>query len=151
MAGDRRQGVREGGFSALEAIVAITILAVGLVPLAGLQARTKADLAQIDRSLDRMEWRQEALVLLAGVNPMQESRGSWRLSDGATVSWAAAPVSAVRPALGADGAPSDTNVAIYRIRLERQSDVADVMEIDAIGWAPVVQTTERGARMDDPR
>lgn len=75
------------GFTLLEAIVALTVMAVALIPLVTFIAQSADQLVRAAEANDRSLVTQSVLALMDPVNPMAEPEGSLPLDDDINVSW----------------------------------------------------------------
>lgn len=124
----------QSGFSTLEVIAAIAIIAIALVPIISLQtqiARTQAHLAETHaRSTDISN----ALALLRDVNPMLEPNGRRDLGGARALTWTATPLSPLRESRN----PIGFEVRLYRVSAEvRDGSDTSTFQIELIGWRRV--------------
>lgn len=126
---------RESGFSTLEVIAAVAIIAIALIPIAALQtqlARSQARLAEAHSDSTAV---QNAVALLRDINPMLTPEGQRRLDDRTTLFWTSAPVSGLRPSVN----PPGFEVQLYRVSaaIRRPSQPSTTIQLDLIGWRPL--------------
>lgn len=98
------------GFTLLEAIVALTVMAVALIPLVTFIAQSADQLTRAGEANERSLVTQSVLALMDPVNPMAEPEGTLPLDDEIQVSWRA---EAIAPP--AEGAMVGTQLNGYRI------------------------------------
>lgn len=79
--------VRQEGFTLLEAIVAITIVGLTLLPLVSFIAQAANQLERAADSNERSLVMQSAVALMTPVNPLVEPEGQLPLDKDVTVSW----------------------------------------------------------------
>lgn len=109
------------GFTLLEAIVALAILAAGAMALfSALNGALRAQ-ARVEANLRMATATENALALLEGVNPMQEPRGE-RQAGGHRVRWGAAVVAGPTDALTDYFQPGLYQVALYDLEVEIWSE-----------------------------
>lgn len=130
----------ETGFSTLEVIAAVAIIAVALVPIAALQvqlARTQARLVEIQT--DSTDVR-NALALLRDINPMLTPTGQRRLDDQTNLIWTSAPASSLRPSVN----PAGFEVQLYRVSgaIARGDGSVTSLQLDMVGWRPGSEARE---------
>jgi len=123
------------GFSLLEAIVALVLMATCLMALyAWLSANTLA--------LNRAGWHVRALqdaraarAVLDTINPMAEPRGVRELPP-LTIRWTAQPASEQRFGINRFGRPTQFDVRLYDLEVEVLRDGAVVREFNLrkTGW-----------------
>jgi len=82
------------GFTLLEAIVALTVMAVALIPLVSFIAQSSDQLMRAGEANERSIVMQSALALLDPVNPMAEPEGTLPLDDTIDISWASETIAA---------------------------------------------------------
>lgn len=86
---DRNQSRSAGqhGFTLLEAIVALAVIALALIPLVTYIAQAADGLYRAAESNDRSLAMQGALALMDPVNPMAEPQGQLPLDDKISMAW----------------------------------------------------------------
>ncbi len=132
----------QSGFSAMEALVAVAIVAVAMVPLASLQGQVSRDAARQQAEQARLASERSALVLLRAVNPMQEPSGIRELGGGLVLHWTARPISEAAPT-NAGG----FDVALYRIEAQIQDSGRRPLAnfaVDQVGWRTQTEQPTRG-------
>ncbi|MGE0282445.1 MAG: prepilin-type N-terminal cleavage/methylation domain-containing protein [Rhodospirillaceae bacterium] len=75
------------GFTLLEAIVALTVMAAALIPLVTFIAQSADQLTRAGEANEQSLVQQSVLALMEPVNPMAEPEGTIPLDDEITVSW----------------------------------------------------------------
>ncbi len=98
------------GFTLLEAIVALTVMALALIPLITFIAQSADQLTRAAEVNERSLTAQSVIALMEPVNPMAEPEGSLPLDDEVEVSWRA---EAIAPP--SEGAILGTLLNGYRI------------------------------------
>ena len=88
----------DAGFSMLETIAALAILAMALIPLLSLQSQLASGAARLERQAELNRATEVAYTYLALVNPMLAPEGKQNLGDGWQVSWISSPLGAPQPA-----------------------------------------------------
>lgn len=78
---------RNAGFTLLEAIVALTIMAMALIPMVSFISQSADALTRAGDANERSLVTQSALALMDPINPMVEPEGSLPLDEEVTVSW----------------------------------------------------------------
>lgn len=122
----------ETGFSTLEVIAAVAIIAIALVPIATLQiqlARSQSRLAETHAETTAV---QNALAMLREVNPMTNPTGQRNLGGQTILTWSSAPVSALRQSVN----PVGFDVQLYRVsgQIHFADAAVTAVEVDLIGW-----------------
>ena len=82
------------GFTLLEAIVALTVMAVALIPLVSFIAQSSDQLMRAGEANERSIVMQSVLALMDPVNPMAEPEGTLPLDDTINISWASEAIAA---------------------------------------------------------
>lgn len=131
------RSLRESGFSTLEVIAAVAIIAIALIPIATLQtqiARSQVRLAEAHAESTDVH---NAMALLRDVNPMLTPEGQRRLDDNTTLTWTSAPVSSLRQSVN----PAGFELQLYRVTgAIRDGDTSvTTVQIDLIGWRPATE------------
>lgn len=91
---DRRRGASadQAGFSTLEAIVALAILATAMLPLLTLQSQLTNAATRMEHQADLVEARTVAITYLSLVNPIEQTSGDIQIGGGWVLDWQAAPI-----------------------------------------------------------
>lgn len=124
------------GFSVVEVLAAIALIAVAMIPLYQLQ-RALADAAfRLEQSAAALEAKENALAWLETVNPQLQPDGEIMIG-GWLVRWQARPVATVPIARGYLG-ESIHSVGLYdvEVRMERNGR-SDSFTVRKIGWEQV--------------
>jgi type II secretory pathway pseudopilin PulG len=131
---------RKGGFSLVEALIALIVAALVLMAIFELQRQLSRDQARYEQATAAADRRRNALVLLREVNPTEKPVGALPLSGGRWVRWTAAPLTPARP-----NADYPTGRGSYEMRLWRldvriqtvQGRTIDAFQLDRLGWRAV--------------
>jgi Tfp pilus assembly protein PilV len=75
------------GFTLLEAIVALTVMAVALIPLVTFIAQSADQLVRAGEANERSLVTQSVLALMDPLNPMAEPEGNLPIDDEVAVAW----------------------------------------------------------------
>jgi general secretion pathway protein I len=124
------------GFSVIEALVALAIVALVLMPLIALQTQVTRTFGRQAQLHDQITAQRNALAVLREINLMPEPVGERRLAPGTRLRWIARPIS--RPARSLEflgqGGPFD--VALYRVDAVVETDTGPVTSfaIEQVGW-----------------
>ncbi len=125
------------GFSLLESLVAVTLIAAAFLPLLALQGQLTRTVVAIERAETNVKDMASALSYLRAMNPMKTPQGAEKIGD-ATLTWTARPVSDERPALDQGGAPGRFMLQLYDIDgalIYEDGRRAD-FTLRAMGWRP---------------
>lgn len=123
---------RESGFSTLEVVAAVAIIAVALVPIMMLQTQLARSQARLDAAHDQSTSAQNALALLRDINPMSTPTGRRRLDARTELAWSSTPISGVSQTVN----PTGFEVQLYRVTgvVERDNVPLTTTQIELVGW-----------------
>lgn len=128
---------RRGGFSLIEALIALLIAALVLMAIFELQRQLSHDQARYEQALAAAERRRNALVLLQDINPSERPSGSLTLGGGRSVRWSAEPLTPPRINADYPAGAGDYELRLWRlsVRIENaQGAVTDAFPLDRLGW-----------------
>ena len=127
----------EAGFSVLEALVAIAILAAALLPLLELQNQFARTAAAIERTEQRIALEDMALAHISALNIDQTREGSILTPQGQII-WASQPTVEPRYARDNGGGRSRYLMTLYDVEviLRLKSGAQERMTFQALGWHP---------------
>jgi general secretion pathway protein I len=124
------------GFSVIEALVALAIVALVLMPLIALQTQVTRTFGRQAQLHDRMTAQRNALAVLREINLMPEPVGERRLAPGTRLHWIARPIS--RPARSIEflGQAGRFDVALYRADAVVETGAGPIASfaIEQVGW-----------------
>lgn len=129
----------ERGFSALEALIAVAIVAMALVPILALRAQAARDYQRQAEMRAAATAQSNALAILREINPMAEPSGVRTLGRDDRLVWRAVPISRPVRSVGFETPDGEFDVALYRIDAEvRGRDQAPRAHftVDLVGWRP---------------
>lgn len=128
---------RESGFSTLEVIAAVAIIAIALMPIATLQTQLARSQARLAKAHAESTAVQNAMALLREINPMLTPAGEHRLDGRTTLNWTSAPVSSLRQSVN----PPGFEVQLYRVSaaIRRPNAPDTTVQLDLIGWRSAIQ------------
>jgi len=123
------------GFSVLEAIIAIAILAIAFLPLLALQEQMTQTTISLERNARFMEAKRSALAYVRTLNPMRDPQGNLNLGP-AIMHWTATPISQERPVSGKEGDKGRFIIALYNVEVTLTFDAqrTQVFSVHATGW-----------------
>ena len=134
----RRARARMGGFTLLEAIVALVVFTIGAMALYGWLSTNII-------SLNRIRERQQveaavlsAIDMIRRTNPMQIPTAQ-REAGNLRVVWTSVPVEPVRPNAHRDGSPGIFMVGLYdaEVRVLRDGRELRAFRVRQVGWKQV--------------
>jgi len=128
----------EDGFSVLEALVAMAVLAGALLPLLALQGQFVKTTESLERNEHRLSVQDLALAHIASHNLNQVSQGTLQTQYG-TIEWRAEPAAGPHRARGATGFPSRYALTLYNVGVDitYNSSAAETFTLQGLGWQPV--------------
>lgn len=138
---------RETGFSVIEALLAVAMIAVALIPLMGLQIRVNRDYSRQREIHAEIEARRNALAVLRDVNMMREPAGALRLAGDRTLRWRAIPRSGVVRSTDGGAGDGAFEVALYTVVvtvLGEDGRIVCTFQFLHLGWRSLTANTERG-------
>lgn len=119
------------GFSVLEALVAVAIVAIALIPLTGLQMQIVRSQARHLEDAERATTIRNAVEFMRAVNPTRTPEGAAALGEGLTLRWNAEPISPPRPSVNAPG----YTVQLFRVEVEAAGPRASyTFSMEQLGW-----------------
>ena len=130
----------QGGFTLLEALVALTILGLALVPMVSFISQSADQLARVAERNERSLATQAAVAMLDPVNPLENPQGEESLGQNLTVRWSSNPTTAPndRPQFRT-GLPG-FRVSFYDVRvslLRRNSDPWFEFDMRKVGYQKI--------------
>ena len=137
----RRSG--SSGFSVIEALVAVAILAIALVPLLSLQIQVQRNFQREREARLEIADQRNALALLRDMNMMQSPNGQIALSRERVLIWRATPISRETQTI-ARGANAFA-VALYRVDVEVRGPRGRRLSgfrTEQLGWRATSATRE---------
>jgi general secretion pathway protein I len=122
----------ESGFSILEVIAAVAIIAIALIPIMMLQAQLARSQARLGDAHEHSTSVQNALALLRDINPMSTPSGQRRLDGRTALTWSSTPISGLRQTIN----PTGFEAQLYRVTgtIERDELPSTTLQIELIGW-----------------
>lgn len=129
--------VHEAGFSFIEAAIAAAIVAVALVPLLAAEVQLRRAAIANDRRLSDVAADEGALAILRDINVATSGTGKADLGAGRELIWTATPMTPFAHSFRPDGAPSDFDVAIFRVTATitaARADQRHAFTVDQVGW-----------------
>lgn len=131
----RRVRTAQMGLTVIEALVAIALVAVALVPLLELQGQMARSALAIERAERRLIARENAAAYLRLINPMRAISGEERLGD-VTLRWRADALTDERPIFDSVGQPGRFSAQLFRIdaTLVFSDGRRESLELTQMGW-----------------
>ncbi len=123
------------GFTLLEAIVAMVVMATSLLALYGWLSTSTISLNRAQAQNDAIEDARSALAALEAINPMSEPTGERELAP-LRIRWRATPVAERRPGLTRIGMVNQFDFALYDVNVEvlRDGNLVREFSFRKTGW-----------------
>lgn len=133
-----RHSSLQSGFSLLEAIVAMTVMATSLLALYGWLSSSTIALKRVHAQSQALEDARTAVALVETVNPMLEPQGT-REIEGITVRWESGPIADRRSGRSRAGSATAFDLALYDMKVEVMRGPRTVKEfhVRRAGWESV--------------
>ena len=128
----------QAGFSLLEAIVAMTVMATSLLALYGWLSSSTIALNRVNAQSRALEDARTAISIIEAVNPMLEPQGT-REIEGVTVRWESKPVADRRSGRSRAGSATAFDLGLYELKVVvmRGPRTIKEFEIRRAGWESV--------------
>lgn len=110
---------RQSGMTLLEAIVALTLMAMGAMALFAWMGTSARAVDRAAANASRLTVERSALAVVETINPMVEPEGR-REFPGLAVSWTSTAVAAPRPGRGPGGPMTVFDVALYDVTVSAE-------------------------------
>ena len=123
------------GFSVLEAIVAVALIAGAFLPLLALQTQLTRTAIAVERAEETLQARNNAMALLQVVNPTLQPTGEENLGN-CVLTWTSQAISQTGPARGSAGDFGRFDVTLYEVSatLTFANGRIDVFTVRQVGW-----------------
>lgn len=125
------------GLSTLEALVAVTVLGLALIPILGFQLQMSRAYQRYDQLQAQSQLERNALAALRDINPMEQANGQLTLGANQTLDWASEAITPEKQATGYPVGDSDFVVALYRVDAHARDGTTRqeaIFAIERIGW-----------------
>ncbi|WP_439635702.1 type IV pilus modification PilV family protein [Oceanicaulis sp.] len=128
------------GFSVMETLVAVALLAIAIIPLYAFQQTLANTAARLQTASDLLDAQESALAVLQTIDPIAQPTGEMDLGEW-RLSWESRELASESPADGYLGA-SIWGVGLYEVQatLERGETRRD-LTIRRVGWVQVYDPT----------
>lgn len=143
-----REHQSQSGFSVIEALAALVIVAVALVPLLALQANVAQSFYRQDEERDLISLQRDALALLRDINVAARPSGALSVGDARTIRWTSRPLSEFVRTTQQGRGDGNFEVALYRLAVtttlpSRPSGAT--FYLDQVGWRRLESSTSKPA------
>jgi general secretion pathway protein I len=113
-----KQRSRESGFSVIEALVALAIVAVALVPLIGLQAQVSRNVVHQQQVREAVGAQRNALEVLREINVMSSPQGMMMLQADQSMRWRATAISQPVRSTRQGSGEGDFRIMLYDVEVD---------------------------------
>jgi len=136
MNGSASVPAREAGFTILESLIALAIIAVTLIPICDMQMSLLAKVRRQDAIRQQIADMRNGLVLLQAINMMERPSGRIAIGSGRYLRWSAVAETRMRRSLQFLQGEGSFDVALFRVssRIERESGPVTSFEVEQVGW-----------------
>ena len=141
---DRSRITSESGLSTLEALVAVALLGLALLPILAFQNQMLRSYSQYADLNARSVLEKNALAVLRDMNPMEHTDGRIELGQSQTVTWRAERISETTRGTGHPIGDGDFVIALYAINalIEDAAEKRSIrIIVERIGWRDVASGT----------
>lgn len=130
--------IKQKGYSLLEAIVALALIAAAMIPLLAFQGQLTRTVFAVERTEDRVKDMTSALSYLRVINPSLKSEGEEQIGS-AILTWTAQPISEERSVLDISGTPGRFLARLYDIdaTLTYPDGRYTEFTVRTFGWRPI--------------
>ena len=122
--------LKEKGFTLLEAIVALTLIGLTLVPMISFVSESASQLVRVADSNERSLAVQAAVALLDPINPMEDPQGEELIGQGLTVRWSSDIAIPPNDGLQIGKGLAAFRVGFYNVRVSLIRDTNKWVEFD---------------------
>ncbi|MEQ1619008.1 MAG: prepilin-type N-terminal cleavage/methylation domain-containing protein [Terricaulis sp.] len=123
---------QQSGFSVIEALVAVAIIAVAILPLASLQGQVSRTAGRQQQAQLSLAAERSAMAALRDLNVMETPDGALELGGDRVLRWQAHPISSA-----AATNSGEFSVALYAVQAQvadhRGREIAK-FSVDQVGW-----------------
>lgn len=137
-----RRGRNTEGFSLVEALIGVAIAGIALVPVVEMQSQAIRQYERQAMLEQRLLAQRNGLAVLGDINVMAEPTGRRELTQGQSLRWTAAPLTARTRSLRFLGGEGDFEVALFEVRAEirdRRQSLAS-FRVEQLGWQRLTES-----------
>lgn len=110
------------GFTLLEAIVALAVMAMALIPMVAFVSQSANELQRAGESNERSFVMQSALALMDPINPMTEAQGTLPLDRNITIMWESQPIVEPNPGIQVGSGLPAYRLGFYKVHVSLLRD-----------------------------
>lgn len=141
------------GLSVLEAMVAIAILAIAIVPLLEIQSQIARTHQRYEALYERVTMHNNAFAILRDLNPSLNPEGRIELAPGVLMTWTSRQIGdEVRSTVYPNG-DGQFDVALFEVSVVVASEIpnrTDAFVVERLGWRQAAGTTQDRLDPADP-
>jgi prepilin-type N-terminal cleavage/methylation domain-containing protein len=105
------------GFTLLEAIVALAVMSLALIPMVAFVSQSVNELQRAGESNERSFVMQSALALMEPINPMAEAAGTLPLDRNITMAWESQPLVEPNPGINIGSGLPAYRLGFYKVHV----------------------------------
>ena len=123
----------------LEALAALAIVAVAMIPLLSLQTQVSRDFIHQRALREQIGAQRNSLAIVRDLNIMESPNGARRLGPNTAMSWTATPRSVLVRSTRQGSGEGEFEVRLYRvdITISQTGAAPYAFTIDQLGWRPL--------------
>lgn len=128
---------QQSGFSVIEALIAVAMIAMALLPIVTLETQLVRRQAAQKGMHAALSAQRNALAALRDMNVSQSPNGSRALGAEAIMTWRATPISAPTRSLQSGNGEGPFEVVLWRVEIEIRDGTGNIIRtftIDKLGW-----------------
>ncbi|MBL8645144.1 MAG: prepilin-type N-terminal cleavage/methylation domain-containing protein [Rhodospirillaceae bacterium] len=138
----QRRPHQSSGFTLLEAIVALAVLGMMLIPIMSFMASATRQITAAAESNQRVAQQQSAMAVIAMLNPLVLPQGEAALSEGVVLRWTSTPLVDPNTEGYLGGRMGNFRVAFFTVNAEVYKDEKLWFDFSArkLGYQPMAVT-----------
>lgn len=129
------------GFTLLEAIVALAVVSLALIPMVAFVSQAANELQRAGESNERSFVMQSALALMEPINPMLEAQGTLALDRNITMTWESTPIVEPNPGINVGAGLPAYRLGFYKVHvtLDRGQGAWFDFDLRKVGYEKTAQ------------
>ena len=133
--------VHSKGFTLLEAIVAMAVMSLALIPLVSFVTQSANELQRAGESNAQSLVMQSALALMEPINPMAEGTGSIALDNNITLIWDSQTIVEPNPGIQIGGGLAAYRLGFYKVHVAVKRGQTEWFDFDMrkVGYEKTAQ------------
>jgi len=138
----KERGVSQNGFSTIEVMVMVAIIALSLVPIMGVQSQVVRAYTSYKDHYAEKTLVSNSLELITRLNPSETPEGSLELEPRFILRWQALPISQPVRSTGYPSGSGDFQVTLYRIEatiVTTSGKEVSRFSLDQLGWIKILK------------